>query len=285
MTNSPEGLTFIDHRWDVRLNGYTKTFHNSPENVRCRYGYYIGEGEVVTEVQTPLVVLNGKWVASLRFERNWPVGVEWDQLEMLEYHDKAGICQRLFVSDKPFGFIAMDSEDVIVYPDTVSATGRKVLVYARQVHRGELGRGVPTPTLDYVRQPIKPNTRHNIRKVRERRRGQHGWVQLSDLGRAASMPFSRLDWIDLILGYWQFSGHRNYWFYKNRQEGGQLVDVAWGSSLDIKNGTAEFESMTREQFIAAASENCDELWIRRGFAYTILRLQTLGVQPEVPYHV
>lgn len=265
MTNSPEGLTFIDYSWVATLNGYNYTSHTSPDEVRrtCRDGWYIGKGEVVTEVQTPHVVPNGKWVAR---GFGLPVGLERDELEELEYHDKDGRYHRLFVGYKSFGLVGTDSE------------GRKTLVYARQVHKGELGQGVRIPALDYVRQPFEPNQELSM-KARERRRGRYGWVKLADLGEmtVGHRPDKQGE---LVLSYWQFSGHRNYRHYENDQDGGQLVDVAWGSSLDIENGTAEFKSLTREQFREECSDT-SEVWVRRGFAYTILRLQALGVQPEV----
>lgn len=275
VTNDHTGLTFIDHSWVATLGGHSYTSHTSPDEVRRRHGYYIGEGEVVTEIQTSHVVPNGKWVARQQFGCNWPVGVDHDELEMLEYHDKDGIYRRLFIGDKPFGFVNMDSEDVIVYPDMVKPTGRKTLVYARQVWKGEEGRGVHIPRLDYVRQPLAPHRGLGM-KARERRRGQYGWVKLADLGEM-TVGYRPDKQVELVLGYWQFSGHESW---QNGQKVGTLVDVAWGSSLDIELGEAEFMSLTQWQF----REECDdtsEVWVRRGFAYTILRLQALGVQPEV----
>ena len=116
-------------------------------------------------------------------------------------------------------------------------------------------------------------------KARERRRGQYGWVKLSELGEWA-VGYNVDEHVDLILGYWQFSGHQ---FWQNGEHIDQLVDVAFGADYDIKDGTADFMSLTREQFRKECYDT-SELWIRRGFAYTILRLQALGVQPEVPQH-
>lgn len=264
MTNDRNGLTFIDYRWDVRLNSHTYSSHMSPDEMLRRHYYYVGEGELVTEIQTPHLVPNGKWIAS---GFGSPVNVELDELKELEYHDKDGFYHRLLIGDKPFGLVGTDPE------------GRKTLVYARQVHEGELGRGVRTPTLDYVRQP-DPSHKTKGRNARARRHGQRGWVKLADLGELSRCGYRPDKQVELILGYWQFSGHRNYEYYENDQDGGQLVDVAWGSGHDIELGTAEFKSMTREQFRKECS-NTSEVWVRRGFAYTILRLQVLGVTPEV----
>lgn len=282
MTNDREGLTFIDYSWKVTHNSRTNSFHMSPEEMRRRHYHYMGEGEVVEEIQTPHVVPNGMWVLERpSFGWAWLTGVEFKELELFEYHDKDGIYHRLYSCDKPFGYIVADGDDVdhSVNPKVVKSSGRKTLVYARQVHKGELGQGVRTPTLDYVRQPLAPH-RGLAMKARERRRGQYGWVQMCDLGMAASMPFRRLDWIELVLGYWQFSGHVSW---KNGQQ--VLVDTMRGSAHEIELGNTTVVSMTLEQFRAEAEEDSDELWIRRGFAYTILRLQALGVKPEVTHPV
>jgi hypothetical protein len=264
VTNSPEGLTFIDYSWVARLNGRSYTSHTSPNEIGRPYSCYIGKGEVVTEVQTPHVVPNGKWVAG---GFGLPVGLERHELEELEYHDKDGRYHRLVVGYKPFGLVGTDPE------------GRKTLVYSRQVWKGELGRGVRIPTLDYVRQPLASHRGLGM-KARERRRGQYGWVKLADLGEMSGCGYRPDKEVELILDYWQFSGHRNYRYYENNQDGGQLIDVAWGSRLDIETGNAEFKSLTREQFREECSDT-SEVWVRRGFAYTILRLHALGVQPEV----
>lgn len=275
MSDAPEGRTYIDYSWEARLGSRTYTCHTSPDEVRRRYSYYIDKGEVVTEVQTPHVVPNGKWVAEQGYGYNWPVGVGSDELNQLEYHDKNGVYHRLFTSDKPFGFVAVDLDDCEGNPMRIDSSVRKTLVYARQVHKGELGRGVPIPTVDYVRQPFEPHQKLGM-KARERRRGQYGWVKLAELGEM-TVGYRPDQQIELVLDYWQFSGHLSW---QKGQRIGTLVDVAWGSSLDIQLGNAEFMSLTREQFREECSDT-SEVWVRRGFAYTVLRLLALGVRPEL----
>ena len=276
MANAPEGRTYMKKQWvldpDI-VSGRRPSRHN--------HRYYDGDEYVIEE--TPFVVPNGKWV----MERplicwSWLVGIDHSELEQVTLHSLYGTYEVLYISDKPFGYICVDEEDVdqSVHPAEVKSNGRKTLVYARQVHKGELGRGVRTPMLDYIRQPLASHRCPGM-KSRERRRGQYGWVKLSDLGEMSGCGYRPNKEVELILSFWQFSGHRNYRYYENDQDGGQLVDVAWGSSLDIELGTAEFKSLTQSQF----RKECDdtsEVWVRRGFAYTILRLQALGVQPVVP---
>lgn len=255
MTDSPEGLTIIDYSWDIR------------PGAQQHYSFNVGwtyRDEDATQIETPHTVPNGMWTSPGHFGQ--PVGVNHDELQVLQYTTKEGSRRQLFISDRPFGFVSVDSE------------GRKTLDFARQIHKGQLGRGVRIPTLDYVRQPLAPHRGLGM-KARDRRRGQYGWVKLADLGEM-TVGYRPDKQVELILGYWQFSGHRNYRYYENDQDGGQLVDVAWGSSLDIEDGTAEFKSLTRSQFREECNDT-SEVWVRRGFAYTILRLQALGVQPDV----
>lgn len=265
MTETKPGRVYIDYRWEVKDGEYFYTPSFPEDYVRT---------------ETPHLVPNGKWVMERpSWGCGYLAGVEFDELEQLLYNDKDDVRRGIFICDRPFGFVMVEPEDVIVYPDVVKPSSRKTLVYARQVHKGELGRGVHTPTLDYVRQPL-PSHRGLGMKARERRRGQHGWVKLADLGEMSGCGYRPDKEVELILGFWQFSGHRNYRFYENDQDGGQLVDVAWGSGLDIESGNAEFKSLTQEQFRKECFDT-SEVWVRRGFAYTILRLQALGVKPEV----
>lgn len=248
VTNDPQGRTYTI--WSTMLDPYIGDSLLAPTDE------YI-------DIDTPYVVPNGKWVMEWYYGGH-PVGVTREEIEEVDN----GLGQVLWVSDKPFGCVRTDAED------------RKTLVYARQVWKGELGHGVNTPKLDYVREPLASHRGLGM-KARERRRGQYGWVKLAELGEI-TVGYSPDKQVELVLGYWQFSGHRNYRYYENDQDGGQLVDVAWGSSLDIELGTAEFKSLTQEQFREECSDT-SEVWIRRGFAYTILRLQALGVQPEVTH--
>lgn len=267
MANAPEGRTYMKKQWvldpDI-VSGRRPSRHH--------HRYYDADEYVIEK--TPFVVPNGKWVMEetlVAGRSSWLVGIDHSELKQATLSSLYGAHEVLYISDKPFGYVCADEEDVDPLSLQVKPGRRKTLVYARQVHKGELGRGVRIPWLDYVREPLAPHRGHNM-KARDRRRGQYGWVKLVDLGEM-TVGYRPSDLVELILGYWQFSGHRNY------QDDGQLVDVAWGSHHDIKDGTAEFRSLTCKQF----RDECDdlsEMWVRCGFARTILRLQALAVQPE-----
>lgn len=269
MTNSPEGRTYMKKQWvldpDI-VSGKRRSRHY--------HDYYDADEYVIKE--TPFVVPNGKWVLEktlIAGRWSWLVGIDNSELEQVTLHSLYGTYEVLYISDKPFGYICADEEDVD--QSEVKPSGRKTLVYARQIHKGELGRGVHVPRLSYVRQPFESHRGLHM-KARERRRGQRGWVKLVDLGEMAGCGYRPDAQIELVLGYWQFSGHLSW---ENGRRVGTLVDVAWGAPYDIKDGTAEFRSLTQEQFREECSDT-SEVWVRRGFAYTILRLQALGVQPE-----
>lgn len=266
------GRVYIDYHWEVSAD------HD---------GYYRPSfPEDYVLVETPHIVPNGKWVMEHRGPGwSWLVGIDHTELEQVTVRSKEGHNTSIYFSDKPFGYIVIDADDMdkSVYPPQVKPGASKTLVYARQIHKGELGRGVQIPTLDYVRQQ-DPSYKTEGGNARARRHGQRGWVKLADLGEALSI--STLEASKMVLGYWQFSGHRNYRHYDNLQDGGQLVDlISAKAPQEVTHGTPIVNSLTMSDFSGIVdgrfTDSLDELWIHRGFAYTILRLQTLGVQPEV----
>ena len=279
MSNAPEGRTYIDYCWDVR-EGASAHF-----NVRAWQRAHSIKKDVV-EVQTPYVVPNGRWVMErpAGYSLTRLVGITHDEVATHEYTDKHHVRHCLYISNKPFGFVAAEDEDVDrdMSPAVVKPTGRKRLFCAQQVHKGELGRTVSIPPLPYVRQPFEEGQKPSVTKAHQRRRG-YGWVMVRDLGEIAKdASYNPETWAELVLGYWQFSGHLIYDLAGRRA--GTLVDTIWGNRYEIRAGKAEVVSMTPEQFWEDASFDSTQLWIRRGFAYTILRLQALGVAPNVLQH-
>jgi len=263
VTNAPEGRTYIHYEWELKdnLSEFQRVFPSFPQDYE--------------QVATPHVIHNGKWIMETPINSNRLVGITRDESETLSYTDKRGVRYTLRVSNKPFGYVIAD-KDYVDSSDFMS-TVRKTLVCARQIHKGELGQTVPIPRVDYVRQPLDPGQKPSVRKARDRRRGNLGWVRLGDLGEAVG-TYNPDRQIELVLNYWQFSGHLHY---ENFQRVGTLVDTVWGSSLDIRLGDIQVVSMTPEEFRREAGLDTSELWIRRGFAYTILRLLALGIRPEV----
>jgi hypothetical protein len=258
VTNAPEGRTYINYEWILR-----NTLTRMPD---FPYDY--------EQVSTPLVVSNDKWVMERPSGYAWLIG-DRDAIEHLRFTDVHGTDHILYISDQPFGWIVCDEEDVnkSVYPPIPG--GRRRLHYARQIHKGELGQGIPVKRLPYVRQAYEDNQKLSVTKPHQRRRG-YGWVRLADLVEATSLSYE-----DIVFGYWDYSGHQNYRFYNNDQEGGVLLDMVRTSfEDDIKGQVPNIMSLTRSD---AANRlvgwGNSRFWVRRGFAYTVLRLQALGVQP------
>lgn len=263
MTNALEGRTYIDHQWTTR--------YGAQQYFSIQHGWRY-RAEDVIETKIPHVVANGKWVMERPSGWAWLIAADKDGVDHLRYTDECGVVHSLYVSDTPFGYITADEDDVdqSVYPPVPS--GRRRLQYARQIHKGELGRGIPFERLPYVRQAFEKGQKPSVTKPRERRRG-YGWVRLIDLVDATGLSYE-----EIVFGYWGYSGHRNY---ENDQGGGQLLDIVWASfEEDIKGKVPSVLSLTRsdaETTLMAWKRS--RIWVRRGFAYTVLRLHALGVQP------
>lgn len=254
------GLTLVHHEWHPKQGA---------EHYVDGWGVWRWREADLDHTMTPHVVPDGKWI----IERplmwwSWLVGAVFADTTTLDITDSNGVNHRYIICDKPFGYVMVENDDDVDLskaPREPLPNAHRMFICARQVHKGELSRGVPLrKEIGYVR-------------ARDKKRG-NGWVCLSDLSRAAD-----LDAEDLIFGYWQFSGHRNYRWYENDQDGGQLVDVviAWTAD-DIEHKTPQVQSFTREQMRKHLFWSTDQnVWVRRGFAFTILRLLALGYMPAM----
>lgn len=260
MANAPEGRTYIIKSQVVDpdiLSG----------KKRCHEPYYPGYSAAdYIDIETPYVVPNGKWVCSRPAGHAQLVGVDQSEVEGVVLDSRFGGMHRfysmLYVCDRPFGFVRKDMPEGQSRIDGSNAY-RHYLVYARQIHKGELGFGVPIPRPEYTR-------------VLEGRR-EYGWVRLEHLGELAT-GYRVQDWIDLVLGYWPFSGHLRY---ENYQVAGTLVDVIMADNLNVSEDDEDVVALTPAEFVLRAGACASDIWIRRGFAFTILRLLALGVQPRV----
>lgn len=266
MTNALEGRTYFNYSWKPREGALPVT---DPYSVDSFF-----RTEDIIQTKTPFVVPNGKWVMERPSHgHSWLVGVEFDELEVFRYTDASCMTRVLYICDKPFGYIVVRDEDMdeSVYP--AEPIGAKRLLHARQVHKGELGKSVSIPRLNYVRQAFEEGTRHNVIHSRERRRSNLGWVRLTELAEAADFT----PW-GAVLGYWDFSGHRN----QNDQDGGQLLDfvvASEASEIECKVPNVKFATIYEARSLIR--ESLPDLWVRRGFAATVLRLVALGVEPWV----
>lgn len=204
--------------------------------------------------------LEGMWVMYLLRPRTLGRFVSHEP-EMTECADGRGTVHTLYFDTRPFGIISPNR-------------GGRLLTCARQVRKGELGRAVPIPVVDCIRQPFKEGEKPNVTKAYQRRRGQYGWVKLGDLAEVAGAGYDPDKWLQLVLDYWDFSRQREVGYPAESI----VLKLARGSKLDIQAGTADVKLATREEL--QQERDPSELWVPRGFANTVLRLQALGYQPE-----
>lgn len=268
MTNSLKGRTYVDHEWVVRP-GATMYWDYQTQGWRYRKSD-------VTLIQTPHVVPNGLWVMETPYCKNSIIGVT-DELRELWYIDKHSATRTLFINPEPFGCVTADGSEVVVAPGVGRQSGRLRLSCARQIHQSELGRTVPIPRINYVRQAFESGQKPNVRKPRERRRSNLGWVRLTDLATAANMNPA-----DIVQKFWMFSGHLNHWTDgtgQSGQNGSLLLDmIMTADPADIAGKYPSVISANWEQSKRDVDATPEIIWVRRGFAYTVLRLLALGYE-------
>ena len=243
MTNALEGRTYM-----VKSEELTR------EEVEYQKAGWMMKDRYFREVEIPFLVRNGEWV----LEGNWQnvLGTRDRELKNVNLDVRSGKSDWMTVSDKPFGVITCldDGDGFSVHPI------RQRLHVARQIHKGELGRTLSIPSLKYVRQ------QHGR---------DYGWVRLRDLAEV-TVSSDLYKAIDLVLDASQFS--RGLEYRAGRPVGSQ-IDAIWASEQEIQAGNVTVVGLAPERFKFEALIPKSELWIRRNFAYTILRLQALGVKP------
>ncbi|MBI3889164.1 hypothetical protein HY312_01115 [Candidatus Saccharibacteria bacterium] len=229
---------------------------------------WLDSNEDYVDSKEARVVPNGKWIMNMSgFYTKWLVGINHSELETVSLDTTRGADNMLFISDKPFGFVTADKA---VRPPGclhVEPVGRRILLHSRQIHKGELGQSIPIPRPEYVR-------------ACDKSRG-NGWVRLESLAEVAGLA-KTIDAIELVTDYWNFSGHRDY--LSSRGDNlvtQQRVDVVEATDDDeIKGKNPEVFATNQGGFKIRTRRNPGAVWIRRGFAFTILRLTALGVRPE-----
>lgn len=224
------------------------------------------------DFETPYVVPDGKWVMERPSGWTRLVGASWAEVFDIQIDTRYGQHRTLYMCNKPFGFVRMDEMYELAYLSM--SIVRECLFSARQIHKGELGQTVPTRSLSFVRQAFEDGTKGNVTKSRERRRSNLGWVRLTDL-----MSATNLRPHELLLGFWQFSGHLAY---ENGEVCGTLLDIVEAWSCDeIIGKVPVVRSITRSDAEELIGKSVDNIWVRRGFAFTFLRLLALGEKPKV----
>lgn len=169
----------------------------------------------------------------------------------------------LLVSSEPFGVISWHEEDG-------ELDGGKYFRPARQIHKGELGRGPEAPMPLFAREA--PSTVTEWTSPRDRKRGYIGWARLTEVAAVA-----KLEPHQVILDYWDFVDAR----------GSTKLDVVIAFSRDQIHKKAvspdirvRFTRQQVEELVAAGNTQWHDFWIRRGFARTVLMLRYFGYTPQ-----
>ncbi len=176
---------------------------------------------------------------------------------------------RLLVCDQPFGVINVESES-----DNESPARRSSLLFeaARQIHKGELGQFPPFPSpryaregreLDgYVPEGIKCTRKHDLRRHHAR------WARLVEVAALVGMPHEQLV-------------ERFYPFADAVGRGLPVLFAATREEIDGRviphNAVRRFEI---DVFPELFDRNPATIWVRQGFAKTVLCLHHLGYKPN-----
>jgi hypothetical protein len=227
------------------------------------------------EVFADLVVPNGTWVLERpSFGYTWLVGAAWSELRDV-FIDKRPPQERLlWLADKPFGFVQSEEAKYLPGTDTQVPVGPQSLSYARQIHKGELGQGVPIPRLQFAREhPDNARKLRSFPRNRSQRRNPFRWARLSDVAAAAGIPV-----FQLVTSYWPFTGHS---YDSVNQRSDELLHVRLGASTgEIGAQHALPYYLTLEELrIRILGGQMYNIWIRAGLANTFLRLCALDYQP------
>lgn len=230
------------------------------------------------EAETPYVVPNGKWVAS------WPsacwaklVGADWSEIESVKLDTRYGgtsVYSILYICDKPFGFIAAEEGD---YP-TTHPKGRLLgdlkFHSAQQVHKSELTQsGVPFPKLTLVREAEGLDRKMwSFQRNRSQRRNHTRWARLTDVMIASDRTVE-----EIILSYWRFIG-RSIDHENDRH--GTFLHVTYGSPEEVASHDRKVLYYSQDELGPVINSGPARVWVRAGFAKTILQLLSLGVTPE-----
>jgi len=102
----------------------------------------------------------------------------------------------------------------------------------------------------------------------------NGWIRLSDLTAASGLSSE-----EIIFGYWSHASEQAFdviFAWDERDIKGKMPDVY---SLD-KEEMRDVLERTVMSNLLSTSGTFEDTWVRRGFAYTVLRLLALGVRPE-----
>lgn len=174
----------------------------------------------------------------------------------------------LLVGDEPFGIISE------VQKEGGRGLPGKLFTCCRQIQNGKIGEKPPiaTPLLAWEapnQASIETFGNKIFHRYIHRERGKHRWASFQDVTRIMKM-----DPVDAMLGYFPFSSVNHpelEVFYSTRAEevGGRLVIF----------GTWEW--LQESDMLYHAQRELSTVWIRPGFAMTMLYLYYFGYIPHI----
>lgn len=190
-----------------------------------------------------------------------------------DYHFEGGMSWHrriasMLVCDQPFGVIKTVSST-----DTGAVSGSSTAFEsARQIHKGELGQFPPFPTPRFVREGRKLNVPEGeiITRTCRRalRRNSTRWARLVEVAAIVGMPHQQL-----VERFYPFGN----------TEGHGLPVLFAATPEEIHGKVIPNDSVKRfgeAQFPQLFDRNPATIWVRRGFARTMLCLHHLGYDPN-----
>lgn len=213
----------------------------------------------------PYYVPNGMWVweanysgASIEFIGPGAANVRRVKLDRSPRGYKC-----IYVSSEPFGLLIGGYE----------GSDDRRFFYARQICKGELGRSPSgDPKLEIAREaPDLSRKMHNFPRGRSQKRNHICWARLTDVVEASSLSAEAL-----LLSYWPFIG-KSFDCSTDRYD--TLLHVVAAPLKLIKTGRPRVLFLDQDGVREMLTGSIDDVWIRAGFAKTILRLQALGYPP------
>ncbi len=181
------------------------------------------------------------------------------------------------VGDAPFGVIR--EQRVFGKRD-----GGLYFSCARQVHKGELGRRPQIVRPQFVREDpgrdleaVSGNG--NRIKARDRRRGKFGWARLTDVAALIKMNEG-----ELLQRYIDFSHAEHVELpviFADTAEEIRGKRISGFIPKDAPRQIQCFGSWQMEELLTRVGRDASKVWIRQGFALTVLYLHHLGHIPQI----
>jgi len=166
----------------------------------------------------------------------------------------------MFVGSEPFGIMSYETAKS-------ERVGGLYFESARQVHKGELGRGLKVTMPTCAREARKPDP-EDPQPSRDRRRHYACWARLSEVAELMGLS------IEEVL--------KRFHLFADADARG--VPVLFASEREEIHGKVIPKSAIRrfreDAFPQLFDRDLSTIWVRRGFAKTMLRLQALGYTPD-----